>query len=127
MRDFDVPDSVLVAHATSARMIAPSARQVDMPIEGGFVGMVDRETFDEWLRERAARAGAERRTGLFERIERDADDVAVVCYRQRDAVDGEDVIRGANSQRDRRRWRTLPAGAPEHQGRQERALRLRLS
>jgi geranylgeranyl reductase len=85
MRDFDVPDSVLVAHATSARMIAPSARQVDMPIEGGFVGMVDRETF--------ARAGAERRTGLFERIERDADDVAVVCYRQRDAVDGEDVIR----------------------------------
>jgi geranylgeranyl reductase len=51
-----------------------------MPIEGGFVGMVDRETFDEWLRERAAGAGAERRTGTFERIERDADGVAVVCY-----------------------------------------------
>ena len=27
---------------------------VDMPIEGGFVGMVDRDDFDEWLRERAA-------------------------------------------------------------------------
>ena len=26
-----------------------------MPIKGGFVGMVDREDFDEWLRDRAAR------------------------------------------------------------------------
>ena len=40
-----------------------------MPIDGGFVGMVDREEFDEWLRERAAAAGAERRTGTFERID----------------------------------------------------------
>ena len=34
-----------------------------MPIEGGFVGMVDREQFDEWLRERAAacRRGAPHR------------------------------------------------------------------
>ena len=47
-----------------------------MPIEDGFVGMVDREVFDEWLRERAAAAGAERRTGTFERLERDADGVA---------------------------------------------------
>ena len=37
-------------------------QQVDMPIDGGFVGMVDREHFDEWLRERAAAAGAERAT-----------------------------------------------------------------
>ena len=27
--------------------------------------------FDEWLRERAAAAGAKRRTGLFKRFERD--------------------------------------------------------
>jgi len=80
MRDFDIPESLLVARAKSARMTSPSQREVDMPIEGGFVGMVDRETFDEWLRERAAGAGAERRTGRFERIERGADGVAVVCY-----------------------------------------------
>ena len=24
-------------------------QSVDMPIDGGFVGMVDREHFDEWL------------------------------------------------------------------------------
>ena len=53
-------------------MVSPTRPRVDMPIEGGFVGMVDREVFDEWLRERAAAAGAERRTGTFERLDRDA-------------------------------------------------------
>ncbi len=81
MRDFDIPESLLAGRATSARMISPGAREVDMPIEGGFVGMVDREVFDEWLRDRAAAAGATRRTGVFERIERDQDGVAQVCYR----------------------------------------------
>ena len=54
-------------------MVSPTDKQVDMPIDGGFVGMVDREVFDEWLRERAAAAGAKRRTGLFRRFERDED------------------------------------------------------
>ena len=79
--DFDIPDHLLVARATSARMISPKDRQVDMPINGGgFVGMVDREHFDEWLRVRAAAAGAERRTGTFEQVDRDGDGVAIVRY-----------------------------------------------
>jgi geranylgeranyl reductase len=85
MRDFDIPDSLIVARAKSARIVAPSSREVDMPIEGGFVGMVDREVFDEWLRRRAAASGAERRTGTFERIDRDRDGAAVVTYRPRSA------------------------------------------
>ena len=56
IRDFDIPDHLLVARVNSARMVSPSDKQVDMPIDGGFVGMVDREEFDEWLRERAAAA-----------------------------------------------------------------------
>lgn len=83
--DFDIPDHLLVGRATAARMVAPSGKAVDMPVgtggEGGFVGLVDRDVFDEWLRARAALAGAERRTGTFERIERDADKTAVVVYR----------------------------------------------
>ena len=52
--DFDIPQSLLVAKANSARMISPSGRNVDMPVgDIGFVGMVDRDIFDEWLRERA--------------------------------------------------------------------------
>ncbi len=85
MRDFDIPEHLLAARATSARMIAPSNREVDMPIEGGYVGMVDREIFDEWLRDRAAASGAVRRTGTFERIERDFDDAAIVLYQPKDS------------------------------------------
>ncbi len=65
LRDFDVPREVLEAEVTSARMVSPSNNAVDMPIEIGFVGMVDRGHFDEWLRERAATAGAVRRDGTF--------------------------------------------------------------
>ncbi|MGF1456775.1 MAG: geranylgeranyl diphosphate reductase [Alphaproteobacteria bacterium] len=81
IRDFEIPESLLCAHAKSARMIAPSNNQVNMPIEGGYVGMVNREEFDEWLRARAASQGAERRTGTFETLERDADGTALVRYR----------------------------------------------
>ena len=80
IRDFDIPDELLVARITSARIVSPKDRHVDMPI-GGFVGMVDREGFDEWLRERAASAGATRRTGTYERIDRDTDGMALVRYR----------------------------------------------
>lgn len=69
MRDYEIPDSLLCAKAQSARMISPSDRRVDMPIRGGFVGMVNRETFDEALRARAAAAGAVRRAGTFEALE----------------------------------------------------------
>ena len=84
IRDFAIPDALLVARVTGARMVSPKARRVDIPIEGGFVGMVDREVFDEWLRNRAATLGAQRRAGSFERLERDEDGVAVIHYQPRD-------------------------------------------
>lgn len=85
IEEFAIPDELLVARVTSARMVSPSGRAVDMPIEGGFVGMVDREFFDEWLRTRAAAAGAERCAGTFERITRDDDGTATVHYRPKGA------------------------------------------
>ena len=78
--DFDIPGELIVGRASLARMIGPSNEEVDMPVGDGFVGMVDREMFDEWLRDRAVKAGAERRTGTFDRIDRDADGNAVVVY-----------------------------------------------
>lgn len=83
LEDFAIPESLLVARARSARMIAPSDRAVDMPVgEIGFVGMVDRDQFDEWLRVRADDAGATRRKGTFESIERDQGAGPLVCYRE---------------------------------------------
>lgn len=80
IRDFEIPDSLLVARIRSARMVSPAGREVDMPIEGGFVGMVDREHFDEWLRRRAAGKGAERASGTYSRISRTDDGLAIVHY-----------------------------------------------
>jgi geranylgeranyl reductase len=86
MRDFDIPDSLLVARIDTARMVSPSARKVDIPIDNGFVGMVDREHYDEWLRCRAVSAGATRENATFERLERDTDGTALVCFRGEDGA-----------------------------------------
>jgi geranylgeranyl reductase len=83
IKDFAIPDHLLVAKARSARMVSPKNNRVDIPIEDGFVGMVNREDFDEWLRVRAADAGAIRRTGTFERLTRDPDGVSVVHFHVR--------------------------------------------
>lgn len=83
IKDFAIPDELLVARARSARMVSPKSNQVDIPIENGFVGMVNRDDFDEWLRQRAASSGANRRIGTFDRLSRDPDGVSVVHYTAR--------------------------------------------
>jgi geranylgeranyl reductase len=83
IRDFEIPDALLVARITAARMVSPASRAVDMPIDGGYVGMVDREQFDEWLRSRAAAVGTTRVTGAFTGLDRDAAGRPVVRYEAR--------------------------------------------
>ncbi|MFN3260228.1 MAG: geranylgeranyl diphosphate reductase [Pikeienuella sp.] len=82
IQDFHIPDSQIVAKIATARMISPTGRAVDIPIENGYVGMVDREHFDEFLRARAVAAGAARFTGAYKRIERD-DQGPRVVYREK--------------------------------------------
>jgi geranylgeranyl reductase len=84
IRDFEIPDALLVARVDSARIVSPTARKVDMPIENSYVGMVDRDVFDEWLRARAALAGAERIAGAFETFRRDGDGTPLLDYRTKE-------------------------------------------
>ena len=86
--DYGIPDDQLVAKIKTARMISPTGRKVDIAIEGGFVGMVDREHFDAYLRQRAGKAGAKRCTGTFLRIERNENGPCVIF---RDKSTGEEV------------------------------------
>ena len=86
--DFFIPDEQIVAKVTTARMISPSGRHVDIPIENGFVGMVDREFFDPFLRDRAVKAGAHRYTGTFTKITRDAEGTHVLY---RDKISGNEL------------------------------------
>jgi geranylgeranyl reductase len=60
IKDFEIPDHLLVAKVRCARMISPADNKVDIHIDNGFVGMVDRIDFDEFLRTRAAESGAVR-------------------------------------------------------------------
>lgn len=83
IQDFDIPDSQIVARIDTARMISPTANKVDIAIENGFVGMVDREHFDEFLRDRASQVGVERHTGTFSRIDRTDDGATLVRYRDK--------------------------------------------
>lgn len=85
IRDFAIPDHLLVARIRAARMVSPKAAEVDMPIDGGFVGMVDRETFDGWLRERAVEQGAKLVVATYKGLTRDANGVAIVSYLPKDA------------------------------------------
>jgi geranylgeranyl diphosphate/geranylgeranyl-bacteriochlorophyllide a reductase len=93
LKDFEVPLDQLCARATSARMVAPSDKTVDMPVGDGFVGLVNREVFDEWLRVRATKNGATRIDGTFETLERDSDGTAVVAYRPKGAARGGEPVR----------------------------------
>lgn len=90
LKDFDIPQSLLVAHAKSARIIAPSNKKVIMPVGDGFVGMVDRDNFDEWLRNRAAEAGATRVTGKCEAVD-DSKDIVTLTYRSDRSSDAQTV------------------------------------
>ena len=71
IKDFEIPDRLIVAKISTARMISPTGRKVDIPIENGYVGMVDREDFDAYLRDRAENAGATRYRGTFTKITRE--------------------------------------------------------
>jgi geranylgeranyl diphosphate/geranylgeranyl-bacteriochlorophyllide a reductase len=71
IKDFDIPDHLLVAKVRCARMISPADNKVDIPIDNGYVGMVDRDEFDEYLRERAAQSGAVRCQAIFDKLQHD--------------------------------------------------------
>jgi geranylgeranyl diphosphate/geranylgeranyl-bacteriochlorophyllide a reductase len=114
IRDYDIPTDMVVARIDAARIVSPSGRQAHMPVDGSYVGMVDREHFDEFLRNRAAEAGAKRATGTYTRSSRDDDGTLRIHYEAKGGVEnsartrlaigadgalsklGRDHIRGAN-------------------------------
>ena len=96
IKDFEIPDELLVAKARAARMVSPKDNKVDIPIEGGFVGMVNRDQFDEWLRVRAENHGAVRQRGIFDKLSRDDDGVSRVHFtiRTDDGLEKAASVRG---------------------------------
>ena len=88
IRDFAIPPSQLVARIDAARIVSPSGRLAHMPVQGSYVGMVDREQFDEYLRSRAAAGGAIRATGRYTHSTRDGDGCLRLHFRSKDGAAG---------------------------------------
>lgn len=87
IQEFAIPGEQLKARVHAARIIAPSGKQVEMEIgDIGFVGMVDRDVFDPWLRERARQAGADYCAGTFKSLERRADGRVAVTIEPKDGA-----------------------------------------
>lgn len=111
--EFEIPECQLKAKVRGARIIAPSRYDVEMKIgDIGYVGMVDRDVFDPFLRDRAEAAGAKRLIGALKSVSDNADgtldlvissglDTEPIRIRAR-AVIGAD---GANSQVRRQMFR----------------------
>lgn len=87
LSEFDVSASQLKAHIGGARIISPSERSVDMAIGDGYVGMVDREDFDPWLRERAVSCGVTMMRGRFRDVDASAGPSKLVRYADADGVE----------------------------------------
>ena len=67
--EFAIPLEQLTARINCARIIAPSGKKVDMTIgDIGYVGMVDRDKFDPYLRDRAQVDGADYIAGTFKKL-----------------------------------------------------------
>jgi geranylgeranyl diphosphate/geranylgeranyl-bacteriochlorophyllide a reductase len=86
IRDYAIPAHLIVARIDAARIVSPSGRLAHMPVDGSYVGMVDREEFDEYLRNRAADAGATRATGTYTHSTRDDDGVLRIHYELKDGA-----------------------------------------
>ena len=114
IEEFEIPHHLLVARIKSARMVSPAASRVDMRI-GSYVGMVDREVFDPWLRERAVAAGAELRTGVFRSLERLPDGEVRLVYSDKRAGGAQVSVRaraviGADGAKSRVASQCIPGG-----------------
>jgi geranylgeranyl diphosphate/geranylgeranyl-bacteriochlorophyllide a reductase len=86
IRDYQIPAHLIVARIDAARIVSPSGRLAHMPVDGSYVGMVDREEFDEYLRNRAADAGATRATGTYIHSTRDDDGMLRIHYELKDGA-----------------------------------------
>ena len=69
--EFDIPSEIIDRKVRNMKMISPSNREVDIHLsnEEEYIGMCRREVLDSFLRERAARLGAQLINGLVQSIE----------------------------------------------------------
>lgn len=77
IEEFDLPNEIIDRKVTKMKMISPSNREVDVGktlSETEYIGMCRREVFDDYLRKRAIKNGANCINGLFMGLEQQGSD-----------------------------------------------------
>ena len=69
--EFEIPEQIIDRKVRNMRMISPSNREVDIHLDNQaeYIGMCRREVLDDYLRNRAAKLGANLINGLVTKIE----------------------------------------------------------
>lgn len=79
IEEFQIPDALIERKVTQMAVRSPSGKIVEMTMPNGFVGMVRRERFDKFLRERAAQNGATLLEAKFRGVKETPDGYALVA------------------------------------------------
>lgn len=69
IEEFEIPDFLVERKVTEMAVRSPKGKMVSMSMPNGFVGMVRRERYDKFLRERASQNGATLLEGKFRTVE----------------------------------------------------------
>ena len=69
--EFEIPEQIIDRKVRNMRMISPSNREVDIHLDNQaeYIGMCRREVLDDYLRNRAAKLGANLINGLVTKID----------------------------------------------------------
>ncbi|NTV66665.1 MAG: geranylgeranyl diphosphate reductase [Chlorobaculum sp.] len=99
IEEFQIPDELVEKKLTRMSVRSPQGKTIFMHMPNGYVGMVRRERFDRYLREKAQKAGAVLVEALVKKIDRSADRFTIHLSKDLPPVEASFVIGadGANS------------------------------
>lgn len=99
IEEFSIPDELVEKKLSRMSVRSPRGRIISMNMPNGYVGMVRRERFDRYLREKAVTAGAELIEALVKKIERSSDRFTIHLSKDLPPVEASYIIGadGANS------------------------------
>lgn len=99
IEEFSIPDELVEKKLTRMSVRSPQGKTIFMHMPNGYVGMVRRERFDRYLREKAQKSGAELVEALVRKIDRSHDRFTIHLSKDMPPVEASFVIGadGANS------------------------------
>jgi geranylgeranyl reductase len=99
IEEFAIPDELVEKKLSRMSVRSPRGRTISMNMPNGYVGMVRRERFDRYLREKAVRAGADLVEALVKKIDRSSDRFTIHLSKDLPPIEASYIIGadGANS------------------------------